>query len=140
MINENAKVIDNYEGQNKINETDKQDLIKKMDSITPVFEVGIEYNKETTCRDPNSPEYEYETNNGVIVIENGYAVKKPGRENHLKSIDFGIVERSKQALELNKVIKNAKIILANGNILINAQIENGELKPVNNAVLLPEIH
>ena len=110
-----------------------------MDSTTPVFEVGIEYNKETTCRDTNSPEYEYETNNGVIVIENGYAVKKPGRENHLKSIDFGIVERSKQALELNKVIKNAKIILANGNTLITAEInEYGELEPVNNAVLLPK--
>ncbi len=138
MINENAKVIDNYEGQIKINETDKQDLIKKMDSTTPVFEVGIEYNKETTCRDTNSPEYEYKTNNGVVVIENGYAVKKPGRENHLKSIDFGIVERSKQALELNKVIKNAKIILANGNTLINAKIVDGKLEPVNNATLLPE--
>ncbi len=48
--------------------------------------------------------------------------------NRINSIDLGIIERARQILELEKNIKSVKITLANGNILVNANLnENGEL-------------
>ncbi len=46
----------------------------------------------------------------------------------IKNIDFGIIERPKQQLEMNKEVASATIQLANGSILSKIEIENGEPK------------
>ena len=73
-----------------------------------------------------------------------YAIKKEGKRNYLRSIDFGIVERARQVLSLDKRVKSAKITLANGNVLINAKVvkdkETGKMKfedDIKHAVYLP---
>ena len=140
MINKNKKVIEAYTGKITLTDGTEKDLITKMDSTTPIFKANIEYyGQETTCRDYTKGEYEYETNaDGSVKMDGIYAVKKEGRKNNLKSIDFGIVERAKQSLALDKTIKNVKLILTNGNTLIDAKIdENGKLQDTNDAVFLP---
>ena len=42
-------------------------------------------------------------------------------------MDLGIIERAKQVLELEKHITGARIVLANGTVLINAKLEDGQL-------------
>ncbi len=77
---------------------------KKMESTTPEMEIGVEYEPET-----NSAEDRYE-----YVIKN---------------IDFGIVERARQQLDIAKDVKGVKITLANGQTIINATIDdNGKLQ------------
>lgn len=48
-------------------------------------------------------------------------------KNTINSIDLGIIERARQILELEKHITSTRIVLANGNVLVNARLENGEL-------------
>ncbi len=135
MTNENKQVVENYEGEIELENGQKQELIKKMDSSTPIFKVNIEYeNSPSNARD------EYKTKEDGTLDMNGiYVKKKEGKENYLRSIDFGIVERARQALELSKDLKNVQINLASGNNFINAEMENGQLKqPVNNTVFLPQ--
>ena len=77
----------------------------KIDSSTPTFKVDIEYDDEAT------------------------------QENTIKNVDFGIIRRPKQVLELNKRISSAKVTLANGNTLIEAQVsEDGTLTSNTNYV------
>lgn len=135
ITNANRKVIDNYEGEIEQKDGNKQQLITKMDSTTPTFRANLEYaTTETNSRD------EYLLEDGKIVMNGIYAVKKDEYKNSLKSIDFGITERARQVLELNKRIKSAKVTLADGSILINAQIdENGKLNDnVQHAVYVPK--
>lgn len=47
--------------------------------------------------------------------------------NRINSVDFGIIERARQVLQLNKHITAARITLANGNVLVNAKLEDGQL-------------
>ncbi len=114
MINANKEAINNYSGQIKLADGTTEPLQDKMESTTPIFEVNIEYDKEPTN------------------------LREEFKLNHVKSVDFGIVERAKQALTLTKNIKDVKIVLASGNALVDAKIENGALKEeVNHAVFLP---
>ena len=139
MTNANKKVIEQYTGQIELSDGTKQNLITTMDSTTPTFKVNVEYNGPST----RSEKEEYELDkNGEIRIENGYVVKKEEYRNHLMNIDFGIAERPKQTLQLDKYVKNAKITLANGSVLIDAEVieENGVRKlkdNVKHAVYLP---
>ena len=47
--------------------------------------------------------------------------------NIIDNIDFGIIERAKQGLQLDKHITAVKVTLSNGNVLINAKLEDGQL-------------
>jgi len=128
-IDDQTKVITNGV-KNMINEAYVEDkgtsIITKMDSTTPNFRVNLEYDSNSTNA---VDEYELDDDGQVIINDDGYAVKKPGKENYVRNIDFGIVERARQVLELDKKIKNAKIVLSNGNVLINAEVqEDGTLK------------
>lgn len=79
----------------------------KMDSMTPTMEFSVEY--ETTVTD------------GV-----GDQVKFT-----IRNVDFGIVERAKQKLDMRKRVTSFRIILANEQVLIDATVsEDGKLKDV----------
>lgn len=77
----------------------------KMDSITPTMEFSVEY--DTNVTDGTIDKMEF------IV----------------KNVDFGIVERARQQLDMIKRVNSFKITLANGQILIDATVdENGNLQ------------
>lgn len=105
----NKQIIENYQGELKV-ENNANEIIKQMNSTTPDFRVFVEYSD---------------------------ASPSDGKELHqvtLKNIDFGIIERAKQALELEKEIKRVTITLSNGNVLIDAQVgedANGKKKLIN---------
>ena len=112
-----------------------------MDSNTPIFRVNLEYDdtKPTNARD------EYQQNeNGELVMNGVYVCKNEAYQNYLRNIDFGIVERAKQALKLDKEVKNIKITLANGSILVDAEVIIGPdgirrfKDPVKDGVYLPD--
>lgn len=46
----------------------------------------------------------------------------------LKNMDFGITERPRQSLKLNKKVSSIKVTLANGQTLIDAKVENGKIQ------------
>ena len=103
----------------------EEENILKMASSTPHFKVNIEYDENaSSVRD----EYETDENGVLIVDEHGQLIPKDKFKNNISSIDFGIVERSRQVLQLSKYITAARIVLADGNVLVNAKLnENGEL-------------
>lgn len=117
---------------------EKTPLITTMDSLTPTFRVNIEYEKNMDT----SQEYQLDEK-GAIVTNGSYAVKKEEYANYLKNVDFGIVERAKQVLRLDKEISWVKLTLANGTVLIDSEVEiaqNGNLKfknEVKHAVCIP---
>ncbi len=103
MTNYNQDIITAYNGKIKKTEDDSQgtNLITTMDSHTPNFRIDIE-NKDGILND-----------DGDSMNYNSHA---------LEEIDFGITERAKQTLELTKRIKRARLVLADGNVLIDAKI------------------
>ena len=83
--------------------------ITKMNSVTPTMEFGVEY--ETTITDGTADKVEF------IV----------------KNVDFGIVERARQQLDLQKRVSTFKVTLANGQILADAKVtEDGKLEGTTN--------
>ncbi len=103
ITNSNKDIIHNYTGQIELEDGSKQNLITTMKSTTPRFRVNLEYKTEPT--------------KGMDK-----------HVNHLQNMDFGIIERAKQALELSKRVGKVKVTLANGSVLIDADIgENGEI-------------
>ncbi len=81
----------------------KEKIITSMDSATPTMEFSVEYESVVTSGD-DSDRVEF-------VVQN---------------VDFGIVERSKQALEFTKKISGYKLTLANGQTIVDATIEYDE--------------
>ena len=76
----------------------------KMDSTTPTMGIGVEY--ETTYTASTGDRYTY----------------------RIRNVDFGIVERARQEIELTKRIKSFKLTLANGQVIADVQIgEDGRL-------------
>ena len=83
--------------------------ITKMNSVTPTMEFGVEY--ETTITDGTADKVEF------IV----------------KNVDFGIVERARQKLDLQKRVSTFKVTLANGQVLADAEVtEDGKLEGTTN--------
>ena len=117
---------DYTDNDNGIRTPNDENIVSTMTSTTPNFEVNLEYNTDAT----NSAKDEYELNkDGSIKIKDGYPVKKEGYKNELKNIDFGIARRAKQQLSLEKYVKEAKVVLADGNVLIDAKINSeGQLE------------
>lgn len=103
----NDKIIDAYNGGNNHQGIDTL----KMDSTTPTMEFGVEY--DTTVTDGTKDKVEF------IV----------------KNVDFGIVERARQQLDMTKRVSSFKITLANGQVLVDATInEKGELQGIHDYV------
>ena len=81
----------------------------KMDSITPTMSISVEY--ETTMTDGTVDQVRFAISN----------------------VDFGIVERPKQQIDMIKRVSGFKITLANGQILIDATVdENGKVSGLKN--------
>ena len=103
---------------NAYNNTGSSSITTKMISTTPKFKVALE---STGTSSDIEDEYE--------VDEDGNPIKKDEFKNVIRNIDFGIIERAKQALQLNKNITSAKITLADGNVIANASLnDKGELE------------
>ena len=81
----------------------------QMDSNTQTFNVYVERNDTENIADNI-------TDQGTILTSD------------ITNIDFGIIERAKQLLELDKEITGVKITLANSNVIVNAKLVNGVLQ------------
>ncbi len=76
----------------------------KMDSTTPTMAIGVEYDTVTTAS--MGDQYTYRIDN----------------------IDFGIIRRARQDLKLEKRVKTLKVTLANGQVIIDLEVdEKGNL-------------
>lgn len=114
---DNQTILGVGEGQTKIN---------KMNSSTPKMKIGVEF---TTNITDNNLEYELDGNGNVKKDENGYVIRKDSFLYRIKDIDFGIVERARQQLKLDKHVKTVKITLADGSVLIDAKVnEEGKFE------------
>lgn len=71
-----------------------------MDSKTPTMEFSVEY--DTVITDGNDDKLEFIT----------------------KNVDFGIVERARQQLNMSKKVKTFKVTLPNGQVLIDATVSD----------------
>ena len=106
------------------NSTGEKYTNTQMNSTTQGFTVYIEYTDVEDIRENLTDQ-----NDEYVVDENNNKIEKEEFKTTINSIDFGIIERARQALELQKNIKSVKITLANGNVIVNAQLnENGELE------------
>lgn len=84
----------------------------KMDSTTPTMGLGIEYDNTTTAS--SGDKYVYRISN----------------------IDFGIVERPRQQIELKKRVKTMKVTLANGQVIVDLQIdEEGNITGLKDGII-----
>lgn len=96
------------------NQTYIAELIKNTQMVaeTGIIVIEGEYDRQTTLGDSTQ-----KTSNGKENYANGNDVNGTYE---IKNLDFGLIERPKAQLELNKQVKNVKITLANGNILFDA--------------------
>lgn len=127
LKNSNKQTILNYQesGQLELSDGERENLITKMDSTTLDFRVNLEYDDTK----PSDVSDEYELNSDGSIKMNGiYAVKKDKHKNWVRNVDFGIVERARQVLKLDKDVEKVKITLANGMVLMDAKIveKNGK--------------
>lgn len=91
----------------------------KMNSTTPEMNIRIENTSDTKDGKVNSYKT---TSSGIEVLDAKYEIQ---------NIDFGIVERAKQKVELTKNVRKLKLTLANGQIISDAEFyydKNGKLK------------
>ena len=112
--------------QTAVGVSNGEQLITKMNSNTPKMRFNVEF--ESTITD-SSLEYELDENGNVKKDANGYVVRKDSFLYRAKYVDFGIVERPRQELKLDKHVKTVKITLANGSVLVDATVnEQGKLE------------
>ena len=134
----NLSWILSYEGKRYSDAVDDMTQREKLDNIdyanttelamradTAYFEVGVEYsdvtlqgfNEKVSFTDYKD---EYNLEGGkIIVLENGKIKVKDTFYAVNPYQDFGIVERPRQVYDVNKRVTNLKVILANGQVLIN---------------------
>lgn len=125
-----SDAMDDYELRKQIDEETKQvtnsssTTIKEMNSTTPIMGIGVE---ETTNGN---------TRYGITSIEtesDGDEFKPKGFS--ISNVDFGIVERARQELAMQKRVKAMKVTLANGQVIANFTIdEKGKLKGEHNHI------
>lgn len=116
-----AEIQKAYEGGSNVIKT------TTMNSNTPQFTFGVEYNNE----EPTTT-----SSDGTTTVDN---VKKYD----ITNVDFGIVERPKQKVAINKKVSKYKITLANGQVLVDANYDEKNNKfvgSVNNTTMpTPEV-
>lgn len=105
-----SDAMDDWETRQKI---DAGEDINTMNSTTPEMALDVEVNSVYSVV-PNVDKF----------VPEGYEIKH---------IDFGIVERAKQQIDIAKKVKTFKVTLAKGQVVVDAEIdENGELKGTKN--------
>lgn len=117
----NSDAIDNYslrlQLDSKIKDINKENIVKikeelknaKMESITPKMDIAIE-SMDTKLNNLSS---------GMNKVE--YLIK---------NVDFGIVERPRQKLQLDKDVTAFKIVSPTGTVLVDATVKNGKVEGV----------
>ena len=110
--------IDDYNLRQQIDEELKhltsstQTTISKMNSTTPIMGIGVEYDSVYTAS--TGDKYEYS----------------------IRNVDFGIVERARQKIELSKRVGSVKVTLANGQVVVDSTIdEDGNVNGQSNYVI-----
>ena len=118
-----SDAIDNYETRKDIDSelekvSDRTEITKtKMNSTTPMMGIGIE---EETNGDTKYGITSIETETeGDKFIPKGFSIK---------NIDFGIVERARQVLDISKNVTGFKLTLANGQVIMDAKVVDGKLE------------
>ena len=96
-----SDAMDDWETRKNIDEDAGQD-IKTMNSTTPEMALDVEVNSVYSVV-PNVDEF----------VPEGYDII---------NVDFGIVERARQQLDINKRVKTFKVTLANGQVIVDAQV------------------
>ena len=96
------------------NQTYIAQLIKNTQVVaeTGIIVIEGEYDRQTTLGDSTQ-----KTSNGKENYANGNDINGTYE---IKNLDFGLTERPKAQLELNKQVTNVKVTLANGNVLFDA--------------------
>ena len=120
-----------YEMANNLNNDKKiKDKNLQMIAETGVISVEGEYNRTNSDSDGDKgkdPESNNRYNN--IIYRNGNSLNGAYS---IQNVDFGLVQRPKAQLELNKQVSNVKIVLANQNVLFDAS------KSVDNLIWQPK--
>ena len=91
--------IDNQIGTVNQAQTNTNKIDKMVSKVPGTMEIGVEYNE-----DPYSASY------GLMYQYN------------VEHMDFGIAQRARQKLEISKNVTRIKIILANGQTIVDAQV------------------
>lgn len=109
-------------------------MITNINAYTPKFRVNPEYfDKE------GDDQYILNEKGELQFDSSGYVLIKEEYQYNIRNTDFGIAKRAQQVLQLDKDVRNAKITLANGVVLIDAKIENGKIvNGAKHAVFVPE--
>ena len=104
-----SDALDNYDTRLKIDRGDTS--INKMDSKTPTMVFGVELADDIDNKKTETSGIDKVT----FSIEN---------------IDFGVIERPRQSIDVTKRAKSMKMTLANGQVIADAKIveNNGELQ------------
>ena len=100
------------EEMKKLEKGKKEYTRTKMDSTTPTMGIGVEYDTVTSAS--SGDKYVYKINN----------------------VDFGIVERARQQIDLRKRVKTMKVTLANGQVITDLEIdEEGKITGLKDGVI-----
>lgn len=99
------KIIDSYENNTNIS----------MNSMTPNMKFGIEYKDDIKSY----------TGTSMHLLNNENKIEPEDSKLifNIPYVDFGITERARQVLEISKNVKTVKITLANGQTIVDAQVE-----------------
>ncbi|HAB67241.1 MAG TPA: hypothetical protein DCE23_07730, partial [Firmicutes bacterium] len=98
-----SDAVDNYELRNNIDSGESDSSI--MLSRTPVMRFGIEYADSVETEGKKS-EWKDEKENKLTF--------------NIPNVDFGITERARQEVAIDKRIESVKLTLANGQVILNA--------------------
>lgn len=90
---------------------DTKTTIDKMNSYTPNFGVGVEYDSAYTAS--TGDQYQY----------------------LIKDVDFGIIQRPVQSFDLSKEVRNLKVTLQNGQVIEDATIKDGKITGTQNKLV-----
>ena len=115
-----SDAIDNWDTRKQIDKEieEENQTITTMSSNTPEMKIGIE------CYEPYKEEADG-LNYNVHSEDNGDKIEAY----EIKNVDFGIVERARQEIKLDKNVKTMKITLPNGQTIADARInEEGQLE------------
>ena len=123
----NKTVIDSSNADNSIT------------SQTPTMNMNIEYGAVATISYGQEKQIYVIENGKVKYDENGQAEIKEGQEVYTaKNVDFGIVERPRQELKLDKYIQHVTIYGTDGNMLVDAERNaEGRLENTNHFSYIP---
>lgn len=121
---ETRTALDNELNADEIRHDKATDTSKKMISSTPGMAIDIE-----NLRTPTVIETSRDGDQIPITTANGQVRYEKVQTYHIPNVDFGLIERPHQSIELIKEMKHVKVTLANGQELVNTDLDE-DGKPV----------